>query len=55
MCAGVEPREVAALLAEHGARGVDRVVAPGQALKLDTIWDGKDVIAALSRMIGGEV
>ena len=55
VCAGVEPREVAALLAGHGAQGVDRVVAPGQALELDTIWDGKDVIAALSRMIGGEV
>lgn len=55
VCAGVEPRKIAALLAERGARGVDRVVSLGQALELDTIWDGKDVITSLSRMIGGEV
>ena len=55
VCAGVEPREAGTLLAQRGARGVDRVVSLGQALELDTVWDGKDVIAALSRMIGGEV
>ena len=54
VCTGVEPGPTAQLLARAGAAGVDRVVPLGQALELDTIWDGKDVIAALSRMIGGE-
>lgn len=54
VCAGIDPGPVAEQLASQGAAGVDRVVPLGQALELDTIWDGKDVIAALSRMIGGE-
>lgn len=51
-CAGVDPGAVAAFLQGHRARGVDRVVSLGQALEMDTIWDGKDLIAALSRLIG---
>lgn len=53
-CGGLEPRQVAQFLADHQARGVDRVVRLGQALELDTLWDGKDLIAALSRTIGSE-
>lgn len=53
VCGGLSPRETAQFLAERQAAGVDRVVVPGQALELDAIWDGKDVIAALSRIIGG--
>lgn len=53
VCGGLSPRETAHFLAERQAAGVDRVVVPGQALELDAIWDGKDVIAALSRIIGG--
>ena len=52
VCGGLEPAEVAALLARAGARGVDRVVPLGQALEMDTVWDGRDLIAALSRIIG---
>ena len=44
--------DAAALLARAGARGVDRVVPLGQALEMDTVWDGRDLIAALSRIIG---
>ena len=40
------------LLAWLGARGVDRVVPMGRALDFDTIWDGRDLIACLSRVIG---
>ncbi len=29
-----------------------RVVPLGQALEMDTVWDGRDLIAALSRIIG---
>lgn len=49
---GWSPSETAALLARAGARGVDRVVPLGQALEMDTVWDGRDLIAALSRIIG---
>lgn len=52
-CAGVEPGGVAAFLAQRHARGVDRVVPLGRAMEMDTIWDGKDLIAALSRVIAG--
>lgn len=52
VCGGLEPRQVADFLAQHQVRGVDRVVPLGQALEIDTIWDGKDLIAGLSRMIG---
>ena len=38
-------------LAQRHALGVDRVAPLGQALEMDTIWDGKDLIAGLSRMI----
>lgn len=54
VCGGLEPRQVARFLAEHHVRGVDRVVPLGQALELDTLWDGKDLIAGLSRVIASE-
>lgn len=52
VCVGTDPGETAALLAARGARGVTRVVPAGQALEMDTAWDGHDLIAALSRSIG---
>ena len=52
VCVGTDPGETAALLAARGARGVARVVPAGQALEMDTVWDGHDLIAALSRAIG---
>lgn len=51
-CGGLDPRQTACFLAKHRAKGIDRVVPLGQALEIDTIWDGKDMIATLSRMIG---
>ena len=51
VCAGPEPGDMAAFLAAHRARGVDRVVHLGQALEMDTVWDGRDLIEALSRVI----
>ena len=52
VCAGPDPASTAAFLAAHGARGVTRVVPAGQALEMDTVWDGRDLIAELSRSIG---
>ena len=54
VCGGLEPERVARLLAERRCTGVDRVVTLGQALEMDTIWDGKDLIACLSRVIRWE-
>lgn len=51
VCGGLEPSELAGYLAQNHARGVDRVVPLGRALEMDTIWDGKDLIAALSRIL----
>lgn len=50
-CGGLKPDTLAAFLARHHATGIDRVVPIGQAMEMDTIWDGKDLIAALSRVI----
>lgn len=52
VCVGPDPAETAAFLARCGARGVTRVVPAGQALEMDTVWDGRDLIAELSRSIG---
>ena len=43
--------ETAAFLAARHAQGVDRVVPVGQALEMDTVWDGRDLIAELSRIV----
>lgn len=50
-CGGLRSGEIAAFLAEHHAPGIDRVVPMGQALEMDTVWDGRDLIAALSRLV----
>lgn len=52
VCVGLDPADAAAFLAARGARGVTRVVPAGQALEMDTVWDGRDLIAELSRTIG---
>lgn len=49
--AGTDMLEIAEFIQKKGARGVDRVVPVGQALEMDTIWDGKDLISQLSRIL----
>ncbi|WP_113704075.1 acyl-CoA reductase [Nonomuraea lactucae] len=48
---GVPPDELADLLLDAGPRGVCRVVPLGRALDFSLIWDGHDLIRALSRRI----
>lgn len=48
---GVDPRTVRSMIVRHGLKGVDRVVSVGRALDMDTVWDGYDIIASLSRLI----
>ena len=48
---GIEKEKILALITDNGVRGVDRIVDVGQALDLDSIWDGYDVVGNLSRII----
>ena len=52
VCVGVEPAKIAAAAARAHSAGVLRFVEAGQALQMDTVWDGIDLIAALSRRTG---
>ncbi len=48
---GINPKDLAEEIIRSGRKGADRIVKAGSALELDRIWDGKDVIASLSRII----
>jgi hypothetical protein len=48
---GVEKDLIANIVLKHGLRGVDRIVNMGQALGIDVIWDGYDLISNLSRLV----
>ena len=52
LCAeGYRQEELARFFAQRRSAGIDRIAALGQAMEMDTIWDGKDLIAELSRLI----
>ena len=51
VCFGIDRPALAAYLTERGGRGVDRIVEIGRAAAFDPVWDGKDLIARLSREI----
>ena len=42
---------LATVVVEHGIAGVDRVVPVGHTMDFDLIWDGTDLIRALSRVV----
>jgi hypothetical protein len=48
---GVDPHKVRDLALSAGVRGVDRVVPVGRTLDFSLVWDGYDLIRALSRAI----
>lgn len=50
-CAGIAPAAVGRAAAAHRLRGITRAVPVGQALAFDPIWDGVDLLEALSRRI----
>lgn len=48
---GVSAREVKDLVFRHGVRGVDRIVPLGQTMGLEFVWDGFQMIEAMSRLV----
>lgn len=50
-CFGVDPFPLRETLMEIGCKGVDRLVPVGQAMDIDIVWDGFDLIETLSREI----
>lgn len=48
---GVEKQEILDVVYRYGVRGVDRVVALGQTMGLEFIWDGFKMIETMSRFI----
>lgn len=48
---GITKKEFKSLLTKNTPLGVDRIVPIGNALEIDIIWDGYDVIRSLSRVI----
>jgi hypothetical protein len=51
---GFSPEELCAFIIEKAPRGVDRIVSVGKAMDFGLIWDGIDIIRALSRKISME-
>jgi len=50
-CFGREPAALADAVVALGLTGVDRVVPVGQALEIGLVWDGRDLIQTLSRIV----
>lgn len=48
---GFSSEQLMQFISDKQLRGFDRVVPVGQALSMEHIWDGYDVIASLSRLI----
>lgn len=48
---GIKPADLRQKLIESHSRGIDRIVPIGQALNIDIVWDGHDLVRELSRII----
>lgn len=48
---GIEKDEIKRIVFENGVRGVDRIVALGQTMGLEFIWDGYKMIETMSRFV----
>jgi hypothetical protein len=49
---GIDKKKIYELVFKYGVLGVDRIVPIGRSLDMDIEWDGYDLIAALSRIVG---
>ncbi len=52
---GFDAAELRALVEALAGRGLDRLVPIGRALAFDRVWDGHDLIAALTRLVHVEL
>jgi hypothetical protein len=50
-CFGVDIHALARTVVANGLAGIDRVVPVGKALDIGVIWDGYDLIRAMSRIV----
>lgn len=50
-CYGVDREHLAQTIVDRGLRGIDRIVPVGRALDIGPVWDGYDVVGALSRIV----
>lgn len=48
---GHSPEDILACIQDNRLRGIDRVVPVGQALEMDILWDGHQLVNSLSRII----
>ncbi len=48
---GIDRADWAAFLAADVPAGIDRIVKPGEALDFDAIWDGVDLLSAMTRIV----
>ncbi len=48
---GIDVEELRGQIIAHHLRGIDRIVPIGQAMNIDAIWDGCDLIRTLSRVV----
>jgi hypothetical protein len=48
---GIDKEKLGSLIAAGGVKGIDRLVPVGKALDIELIWDGYNLISAMSRII----
>jgi hypothetical protein len=48
---GIDTTRIREFITKNRLRGIDRIVPIGKALDMDLIWDGYDIVSALSRNI----
>ena len=48
---GIEKDDIRSLIRAKGLAGIDRIVTIGEAMQMDIIWDGTNMIEYLSRII----
>lgn len=48
---GIDKKDVKEIVYHYGVRGVDRIVSLGQTMGLEFVWDGYQMIEAMSRVV----
>ena len=48
---GIDAEMLRGQIINHHLRGIDRIVPIGQAMNIDAVWDGHDLVRTLSRVV----